>query len=76
MNRPESWEGWQVWDLARKMQGQLRAVPGAVIGWDIGAGLALGAALGVCPVAAAELLPEIEAVAVREMNKAAEQADG
>ncbi len=29
------------------MGGQLRAVPGAVLGWDLGAGLAMAAAHGV-----------------------------
>jgi hypothetical protein len=59
----------QVWDLALRMRGQLRAVPGAVLGWDLGAGLALAAALGVPALAAAELLPAIEAVAVRSTNE-------
>ena len=40
-------------------------VPGAVIGWDIGAALQLGAALGVPATTIAELLPAIEAVMVR-----------
>ena len=44
-------------------------IPGAVIGWDLGAALALAAALGVEPLAAAELLPEIEAVMVRRLNE-------
>ena len=47
LNRPETVEGVQVWDLALRMGGQLRAIPGAVLGWDLGAGLALAAALGV-----------------------------
>ena len=42
-------------------------IPGAVIGWDMGAALALAAALGIAPLAAAELLPEIEAVMVRRL---------
>ena len=45
MNRPQTLEGWQVWDLALRMGGQLRAIPGAVLGWDLGAGLALADAL-------------------------------
>lgn len=44
-------------------------VPGAVIGWDIGAALQLGAALGVPALAIAELLPAIEAVMVRKINE-------
>ena len=44
-------------------------IPGAVIGWDLGAALALAAALGIEPTTAAELLPEIEAVMVRKLNE-------
>ena len=51
------------------MGGQLRAVPGAVIGWDLTAALALGNALGVPSAAAAELLPVIEAVMVEKLNE-------
>lgn len=40
-----------------------------MIGWDMGAVLALGAALGINPRAVAELLPGIEAVMVRKMNE-------
>lgn len=42
---------------------------GAILGWDMGAALQLGAALGVCPSAIAELLPPIEAVMVRKTNE-------
>ena len=45
-------------------------IPGAVIGWDMGAALALAQALGIPPLAAAELLPEIEAVMVQKLNEA------
>ena len=72
LNRPETHDGWQVWDLALRLGGQLRVIPGAVIGWDMGAALALAAALGIEPMAAAELLPEIEAVMVRRLNEAIE----
>nr|WP_246100478.1 hypothetical protein [Cereibacter sediminicola] len=44
-------------------------MPGAVIGWDLSAALALGNALGVPPLAMAELLPVIEAVMVRKLNE-------
>lgn len=47
----------------------MRVLPGAVIGWDMSAALALGDALGVPPAAAAELLPVIEAVMVRKLNE-------
>ena len=51
-----------------RLGGQLRVIPGAVIGWDMGAALSLSAALGVGPMAAAELLPEIEGMMVRGLN--------
>ena len=53
-----------------RLGGQLRVIPGAVIGWDLAAALALAAALGIEPLTAAELLPEIEAVMVRRLNEA------
>ena len=40
----------------------------AVLGWDMGAALALGQALGINPMVVAELLPELEAVMVRRIN--------
>lgn len=40
-----------------------------MIGWDMGAALALASALGVSRVATAELLPAIEAVMVRKINE-------
>ncbi len=70
---PLSLEGWQVWDLAGRLGGQIRAVPGVVLGWDMTAALAMAAALGVDARAAAELLPVIEAVMVRRLNA---QMDG
>ena len=73
MNRPETAEGWQVWDLAQRLTGQLRIAAGmgggAVIGWDMTAALAMAQALGVDPLIAAECLPEIEAVMVRKLNE-------
>ena len=47
----------------------MRVIPGAVLGWDMGAALALAQALGVNTLIAAELLPEIEAVMVRKLNE-------
>ncbi|PIL19030.1 hypothetical protein P775_16845 [Puniceibacterium antarcticum] len=47
----------------------MRVIPGAVLGWDMGAVLALAQALGVSTLIAAELLPEIEAVMVRKLNE-------
>lgn len=51
-------------------------LPGAVIGWDLTAALALGDALGIPPVAMAELLPVIEAVMVTKLNEQMEQSNG
>ena len=42
---------------------------GVVLGWDMGAALQLGAALGLSPLILAELLPPIEAVVVRKSNE-------
>ena len=69
MNQPLTVEGWQVWDLVSRLGGQLRVAPGAVVGWDMGAALAMAQALGVNTLIAAELLPEIEAVMVRKVNE-------
>ena len=57
-----------------RMGGQLRVSSGTVIGFDMTAGLAMARALGCCEIAAAELLPEIEAAAVAAMNK--QEGDG
>ena len=62
--------------MAQRLGGQLRAVPGDVIGWDMGAALALAEALGVPPIAAAELLPAIEAVMVSKINEQMDSAHG
>ncbi len=73
-------KGWQVWDLVQRLGGQLRIVTGArggvVIGWDIGAALQLGQALGVPPRVVAEMLPPIEAVMVRKLSERGEAFDG
>ena len=77
LNRPETPEGWQVWDLAQRLTGQLRLANGiggaTVLGWDMGGALAMANALGIDALIAAELLPEIEAVMVRKLN---EQMEG
>ena len=44
-------------------------IPGAVLGWDMSAALALAHALGIDTLITAELLPEIEAVMVRKLNE-------
>jgi hypothetical protein len=76
LDRPLTLDGWQVWDLAQRLGGQLRAIPGVVIGWDMGAALAMADALGVPPAAAAELLPVIEAVMVSKLNERMDVSHG
>jgi hypothetical protein len=51
-------------------------LPGAVVGWDMSAALALGDALGISPLAMAELLPVIEAVMVTKLNEQMEHTNG
>ena len=76
MNRPLTLEGMQVWELVGKLGGQLRAIPGVILGWDMTAALALARALGVSTFIAADLLPEIEAVMVRKLNEQIGDHDG
>jgi hypothetical protein len=56
-----------------RLTGQLRVVGGmgasVVIGWDMGAALAMARALGLDPLIAAECLSAIEAVMVRKLNE-------
>jgi hypothetical protein len=47
----------------------MRITGKSVTGWDMGAALHLGAALGVSTKALAELLPAVEAVMVRKINQ-------
>ncbi len=54
----------------------MRVIPGAVLGWDMGAALALARALGIDALIVAELLPEIEAVMVRRINEKIGGSDG
>ena len=51
-------------------------LPGAVIGWDMSAALALGDALGIPPLAMAELLPAVEAVMVTKFNEQMDHSNG
>ncbi|ATX64602.1 hypothetical protein BG454_01105 [Roseinatronobacter bogoriensis subsp. barguzinensis] len=62
--------------MVGRLGGQLRITPGAVIGWDMTAALALGQALGVPPLVLAELLPGIEAVMVLKLNEQMEAHHG
>jgi hypothetical protein len=55
---------------------QLRVIPGAVLGWDMGAALAMAQALGITPLIVAGLLPEIEAVMVRRLYERIDSHDG
>ncbi|WP_233155412.1 DUF7697 family protein [Sedimentitalea arenosa] len=51
-------------------------LPAAIIGWDLAAAISLADALGVPPMAAAELLPAVEAVMVAKLNEQMEQSNG
>jgi len=69
VNRPQTFEGVQVWDLVGRLGGQLRATQQIILGWDMGAALAMARALGINGLVAMELLPEIEAVMVKKVNE-------
>jgi hypothetical protein len=47
-----------------------------VIGWDMSAALALGDALGIPPLAMAELLPAVEVVMVAKLNEQMDHSNG
>jgi len=49
---------------------------GGIIGWDMGAALALARALGASSTAVAEHLPSIEAVMVAKLNERTEPDHG
>jgi hypothetical protein len=68
-NAPLTEVGWQAWDVLLRCAGQLRVVPGAVIGLDLGAALRMGAAAGYDAMALAELLPAGEAGMVGAINE-------
>jgi hypothetical protein len=69
VNRPQTFEGVQIWDLVGRLGGQLRATRQIILGWDMGAALAMARALGINGLVAMELLPEIEAVMVKKVNE-------
>ncbi len=54
----------------------MRVIPGAVLGWDMTAALALAHALGLNPMVVAELLPHLEAVMVRRIVEKIGGSDG
>lgn len=56
-----------------RLGGQLRVSNGRIIGWDMSAALAMGAAMGIPSHITAALLPVIEPVMARKFN---EQAQG
>ena len=58
--------------MATRLGGQIRAVPRAVIGFDMTAALAMARATGVDEFCVAEMLPVIEAVMVNLMNEKAQ----
>ncbi|MBJ6372760.1 hypothetical protein JF290_14600 [Sedimentitalea sp. CAU 1593] len=62
--------------MVGRLGGQLRVLPAAIIGWDLAAAISLADALGVPPMAAAELLPAVEAVMVAKLNEQMEQSNG
>jgi hypothetical protein len=76
LNQPQTHDGWQVWDLVARLGGQMRIAGKSVIGWDMGAAMALARSLGLNPMVAAELLPELEAVMVRRINEKIGAEDG
>lgn len=51
-----------------RLTGQIRVIPGAVLGLDMTAALAIAGALGLNTLICAELLPDIEAMMVRGLN--------
>ena len=66
-----------MWDLVGRLGGQMRiTAAGGIIGWDMGAALALAHALGINPAPVAELLPAIEAVMVVKLFEQMEQDHG
>lgn len=70
MNRLQTVEGEAVWDLLKKLTGQLRLTgAGLVVGLDLGAALQLADALGVNKFALVEIFPGAEAAIVRKFNE-------
>jgi hypothetical protein len=71
-NEPRTFEGAQVWDLMKRCGHQLRLASGMggsrVLGIDMNAVMAMGAALHVDPWIVAEIAPDLETAMVRGMN--------
>jgi hypothetical protein len=70
VNLPQTHEGRQVWALVQHLDGQVRvAGNGAVIGFDMGAALAMAQAGGIDSAAVAALLPAVEVAMVAKINE-------
>lgn len=81
MNAARTVEGEAVWQLVLSLGGQIRAqiLPGRgliVTGYDMTAALAMADAAGIDRALALAVLPEVEAVMVRDMNKSQGGGDG
>ena len=67
----------QVWDLVGRLGGQMRVAPsGGIIGWDMGAALAMARALSVPGVAVGELFASIGAGMGVKLNEQITDAAG
>lgn len=55
--------------MLRAAGGQVRTIGRVVVGLDMGALLALGAALNACPVTLGEILAEVEPDIVEKINE-------
>jgi high-affinity K+ transport system ATPase subunit B len=70
VNRLQTVEGAAVWDLLKRMTGQMRHMgQGHVTGWEMATAFTLADALGVDRFALAELYPMAEAAMVRKVNE-------
>lgn len=63
-----------MWDLVLSLKGQRRVIASPAgglnfIGWDMTAALNLGAAMNIDPTLIAEMLPDIETVAMAKLNQ-------
>jgi uncharacterized protein YfaA (DUF2138 family) len=72
---------WSAYNEALKRRGSLTIWFDPAMIWEaaptgMGAALALASGLGIDPLIAAELLPEIEAVMVRKMNEQMAESAG
>jgi hypothetical protein len=74
LNAPHTVEGSEAWDLLCRSGNQLRLCGRSVIGLDLGAAIALGEALGLSPLATAEILTDAEPVVVAVLNRAIKQS--